>query len=268
MQEQKLNINEVIKVESLPKIFYQLEQIGKVVNESLKGIDKMECNEENKAEVKRRKQEIAAFKNVMEERRKEIKNQIMYKYNEFNAKYEEEIKGKLIDAEKTLSEKYLKIENEQKLKKEEEIREFFEEHCKEKNVNVQFERMGLNITLSASMKSLKEQTLAFIEKIASDLQLIELEEYKEEILLEYNKTLDFGSAKLTVMDRHKLINEIKENQKKDNEKKEKEKEIIKEIEEIIEMPEEIIEVQFTVKTTISKAKKLKDFLLSEGIEYE
>ena len=96
MQEQKLNINEVIKVESLPKIFYQLEQIGKVVNESLKGIDKMECNEENKAEVKRRKQEITNFKNVMEERRKEIKNQIMSKYNEFNAKYEEEIKDKLI----------------------------------------------------------------------------------------------------------------------------------------------------------------------------
>ena len=44
--------------------------------------------------------------------------------------------------------------------------------------------------------------------------------------------------------------------------------IVEKVENIIEVPEEIIEIQFTIKTTKSKAKKVKDFLLAEGIEYE
>ena len=263
MQEKQIMV-----LEALPVIKTYLENLSVEIKEKVDKSLSLVCTEDTVKDVKKVRAELNKEFQELEAQRKEIKSAIMDKYNEFETIYKARVANLYNEADNSLKEKIANVEYQLKKEKEEEIREFFEEHCKDKNVNIQFERMGLNITLSASMKSLKEQTLAFIEKIASDLQLIELEEYKEEILLEYNKTLDFGSAKLTVMDRHKLINEIKENQKKDNEKKEKEKEIIKEIEEIIEMPEEIIEVQFTVKTTISKAKKLKDFLLSEGIEYE
>lgn len=263
MQEKQIMV-----LEALPVIKTYLENLSVEIKEKVDKSLSLVCTEDTVKDVKKVRAELNKEFQELEAQRKDIKSAIMDKYNEFETIYKARVANLYNKADSSLKEKIANVEYQLKKEKEEEIREFFEEHCKDKNVNVQFERMGLNITLSASMKSLKEQTLAFIEKIASDLQLIELEEYKEEILLEYNKTLDFGSAKLTVMDRHKLINEIKENQKKDNEKKEKEKEIIKEIEEIIEMPEEIIEVQFTVKTTISKAKKLKDFLLSEGIEYE
>ena len=259
---------QIMVLEALPIIKTHLEKLSIEIKEKVDKSLSLVCTEDTVKDVKKVRAELNKEFQELEAQRKEIKSAIMDKYNEFETIYKARVANLYNKADNSLKEKIANVEYQLKKEKEEEIREFFEEHCKDKNVNIQFERMGLNITLSASMKSLKEQTLAFIEKIASDLQLIELEEYKEEILLEYNKTLDFASAKLTVMDRHKLINEIKENQKKDNEKKEKEKEIIKEIEEIIEMPEEIIEVQFTVKTTISKAKKLKDFLLSEGIEYE
>ncbi len=109
----------------------------------------------------------------LEAQRKQIKNAIMEKYNDFETLYKEKVSYLYNLADEKLKAKILSVEDELKKEKEEEIREFFEEHCKDKNVNVQFERMGLNITLSASMKSLKEQTLAFIEKIASDLKLIE-----------------------------------------------------------------------------------------------
>ena len=92
-----MDIQELIKVESLPKIFYQLEEIGKVVDNALVGIEDMVCDEDNKKEVKKRKQEITAFKNMMEDRRKQIKTQVMAKYEEFNKKYEEEFKSKLVN---------------------------------------------------------------------------------------------------------------------------------------------------------------------------
>ena len=107
---EKININEIISVQQLPKIYYELEKIGKVVDNALVGINDMVCDEDNKKEVKKRKQEITAFKNLMESKRKEIKNQVMEKYNEFNKKYEEEVKVKLENAENILTEKYTAIE--------------------------------------------------------------------------------------------------------------------------------------------------------------
>lgn len=40
MQE-KLNINEIIKVEQLPKVFEQLELIGAYVDEQVKDVDQL-----------------------------------------------------------------------------------------------------------------------------------------------------------------------------------------------------------------------------------
>lgn len=287
MEENKvMDIQELIKVESLPKIFYQLEEIGKVVDNALVGIEDMICDEDNKKEVKKRKQEITAFKNMMEDRRKQIKSQVMAKYDEFNKKYEEEVKSKLVNAESVLTEKYTAIETQQKLDKENELREFVAQHCKDKKIHIDFERIGLNITLSASIKSLKEQALNAIEKVASDLKLIELEEYKDEILLEYNKSFDFVSAKMTVIDRHKQLEEIKAKQEELEKAKQEEQKIIENVEAVIEEDEEEIIapveietttledeeetyiIQFTVRGTKSKLKELKEFLQNGGYDYD
>lgn len=282
MKEKVIDVNELIKVESLPKIFYQLEEIGKVVDNALVGINDMVCDEDNKKEVKKRKQEITAFKNLMESKRKEIKNQVMEKYNEFNKKYEEEVKVKLENAENILTEKYTAIEIQQKQEKEKELREFVEQHCKDKNVHIEFEIIGLNITLSASIKSLKEQALAFIDKVVSDLKLIELEEYKDEILLEYNQSLNFAEAKLIVADRHKKLEEIKEQQKEVQLRIDEEAKIVEQIEEVVEEISTPVEIEttvedlenekwvlsFTVKGPKEKLKKLKEYIIELGLEWE
>lgn len=282
MEEKVIDVNELIKVESLPKIFYQLEEIGKVVDNALVGINDMVCNEDNKKEVKKRKQEITAFKNLMETKRKQIKEQVLEKYNEFNSKYEEEVKTKLVNAENILTEKYTAIEIQQKQDKENELREFVEQHCKDKNVHIEFDRIGLNITLSASIKSLKEQALAFIDKVVSDLKLIELEEYKSEILLEYNESLDFVKAKTTVIDRHKKLEEIKEQQKEVQLRIDEEDKIVEQIEEVVEEVSTPVEIEttvedlenekwvlsFTVKGPKEKLKKLKEYIIELGLEWE
>ena len=282
MEERIYDIEELIKVESLPKIFYQLEVIGKEVDKALDGIENMVCNEDNKKEVKKRKQEITAFKNLMETRRKEIKRQVMAKYDEFNEKYEEEVKSKLTNAENILTEKYTAIEIQQKLEKEEELRTFADNHITANNLQeiIKFEDIGLNITLTASIKSLKEQVVSFNEKIVNDLALIELEEHKEEILLEYKETLNFANAKIKVANRHKQLEEIKKQQEEAQKIKEEEQMTIDTVIEMVEdgikveapkpiyEEEEILEVSFTVRGTKQQLKELKEFLVNGGYNYD
>ena len=277
----EININEIVKIEQMPKVFSQLEKIGELIEEKTKDLNDLECTEQNKQIIKNRRTEINKTLEILEERRIEIKNKLLEPYDIFEEKYNKECKIKLQKASNLLKTKIEGIEEEQKLEKEEEIREFFEEHCKDKNVNVQFERMGLNITLSASMKSLKEQTLAFIEKIASDLQLIELEEYKEEILLEYNKTLDFANSKLVVVQRHKQIEEMQKRQEELARKKAEEEKVIEVVEEVIEeeitAPElvedeveeeqQMMVVAFQVTATVEQIRELKQWLKERNIQY-
>ena len=277
----EININEIVKIEQMPKVFSQLEKIGELIEEKTKDLNDLECTEQNKQIIKNRRTEINKTLEILEERRIEIKNKLLEPYDIFEEKYNKECKIKLQKASNLLKTKIEGIEEEQKLEKEEEIREFFEEHCKDKNVNVQFERMGLNITLSASMKSLKEQTLAFIEKIASDLKLIELEEYKEEILLEYNKTLDFANSKLIVIERKKQIEEMQKRQEELARKKAEEEKVIEAVEEVIEeeitAPElvedgveeeqQMMVVAFQVTATVEQIRELKQWLKERNIQY-
>lgn len=270
--------NEIIVLEQLPIIKARLDFVSEKIKEKVQASLNLVCNEETVKDVKKVRADLNKEFQELEAQRKQIKNAIMEKYNDFETLYKEKISELYKKADSDLKDKIDRVENELKLEKENELREFFEEHCKDKNVNVQFERMGLNITLSASMKSLKEQTLAFIEKIASDLKLIELEEYKEEILLEYNSTLDFAKSKMIVIERHKQIEELQRQKEELAKKEEEEQKVVEIVEQVIEeeitAPQEIIEeeelltITFTITDTKENVIKVREFMKKEGIRYE
>ena len=281
--EEKIDVNEIVKIEQMPKVFSQLEKIGEIIKKKTSDLDKLECTEANKQEVKSRRTEINNTLALLEAKKKEIKNKLLEPYNVFEAKYNEECKEKLQNASSILTEKINTIEVQQKLEKEQELREFADEyfnHYMIKDV-VKFEDIGLNITLSASIKSLKEQTKAFCERISNDLKLIDLEEYKDEIVIEYLKNLDFAKSKMIVIERHRQLEEIKKREEELKAQQEQEQEIVEKVEEVVEEikpPVEIIDVEaqeveeiftatFTVKTTKAKLKALKNFMESEEIEY-
>ena len=279
MKEQELNVNELIKVESLPKIMYQLEIIGNEIDKRLVGVEEMQCDESNKQEVKKRKQDITRFKKEMEDRRKEIKTRILEPYNIFNEKYENEVKIKLEDAEDILRNKYETIENMQKLNKENEIRKFANEYIISNNLQdiLTFERIGLNITLSASEKSLKEQAKMFIENIAKDVKFINKYEDSNEIMLEYIKDYNLTRAIEEIQNRKEMLKRLEEQKKQQKEKEDQEQEIIKNVDNAIEeeiiAPKEIIEeekqleITFTIKGTKEQIISVREFLINNGIEY-
>ena len=271
----KFELSDIVEITQMPVIFEQLEKIGTLIEESTKDLDKLECTEENKQEVKKRRTEINNTLKVLEDRRKEIKNSLLEPYNVFNEKYENECKTKLETASNLLKEKIDVIEKQQLLEKENELREFANQHIIANNIQdiITFEDIRLNITLTASIKSLKEEVLFFIEKIVNDLKLINMEEYKEEILIEYKKYLNFSTDKIIVIERHKQLEELKKQQDNIQEKIQDDLKVEEKVEEVIAPKEiiedsEVIKVSFTLIGTKEQIKKVKDLIVQLGIEYE
>ena len=268
--------SELIVVEQLPVIKARLEQISTEIKEKVDRANALVVNEDTVKEVKQVRASLTKEFNELETQRKQVKSAIMAKYDEFEEIYKENVSNLYKSADAELKEKIDNVENQLKQEKEDELREFVEQHCEANKVHINFDEIGLNITLSASMKSLKEQAKSFIERIASDLKIIELEEYKSEILLEYNKNgYDFTKAKLDVITRHKQLEEIEEQQEEKEELQKQEEEVIEKVKEITipveveeDVEEEFLTCTFTVKATKTQLKKLKAYLESEGIIYE
>lgn len=270
-------IDKVIKMETMPKIFYQLEQIGKDLEIKLNDISNMPCNEDTKQNVKKTRAEINKTLEIFETKRKSIKQQCLNEYNQFEEKYNLEVKSKLENASETLKNKISEIEQEQIKQKKEELFDFAMEYIVANDIQdyVTFDDIGLNITLSASMKSLKEQIIAFCEKVKQDIALIKMEEYRDEILYEYKKNHgNFVQCKTMVLDRHRELNELAKKKVEEETLKEEQQKVVEKVEEVLTTPKEVIEndeiisVTFTINDTKENIVKVREFMKKEGIKYE
>ena len=266
--------NELIVVEQLPIIKAKLKQLSIEIKQKVDRANSLVVNDETVKEVKQVRAELNKEFNELEAQRKAVKNAIMLPYEQFEEFYKVSVSNLYKNADAELKEKIDNVENQLKQEKEEELREFVKQHCEANKIHIEFEQIGLNITLSASMKSLKEQALAFIEKVANDLKLIELEEYKDEILLEYNKNgFDFTQSKLDVITRHKQLEEIQQKQKEIQLQIDDDAKIVEKVNEITTPKEiiddsEILTATFTITTTKENIIKVREFLKKEGINYD
>lgn len=268
MEEKELN--EIIKLEQLPIITQQLDVISKEIELKVSKALELDCNEETVKEIKKVRADFNKEFKSLEDKRKQVKSAIMEKYDAFEEIYKEKISNIYKNADESLKEKIDSVESDLKKEKEIELREFVEEHCKANNVDIPFEMIGLNITLSASMKSLKEQAKEFIERVASEVSLIEQEEYLNELLMEYLNDFNFVNAKTRVLERHKQLEEIQRQKDGKEIADQLAKEIVEKVDEVI-APVEIEEketYEFKVKATKSQVKQLVEFMKSVDIEYE
>lgn len=271
MEDKKLS--EIIKLEQLPVITQQLDIISKEIEKRVKDALKLECNEETVKEVKKVRADFNKEFKSLEDRRKQVKSAIMEKYDAFDDVYKEKISDLYKRADETLKTKIDGVEEELKYEKECELREFANEHIKAYNLQdiISFEDIGLNITLSASLKSLKEEIVAFVEGVSKDIELIKLEEYSDEILLEYKKCRgNFAQCKLNVLERHKQLDELKKQREGQQQESAQEQKIVEAVDEII-APVEVEEketYEFKIIATKEQVKQLVEYMKSVGIEYE
>lgn len=275
----------LIVVKQLPIIQEQLKQLSEEIDEKVENAKGLVCTEETVKEVKQVRADLNKEFKDLESQRKLVKEQVLAPYVQFEEVYKQYVSDKYKSADVELKNKVESIENELRAKKEQDIKYYFEEYKTANKIDfVTYEQARLNVTLTASIKSLKEQAKAFIDKIVDDLNLIDTQEHKAEILVEYKQSLNVSQAITTVANRFKAIEEEKRKQEEQkvvhiqmNENHEITKQSYEELENVFNKPleqpkeekqEDILTLRFTVKGTRTKLKALKEFLESGGYDYE
>ena len=271
------------KIKSVGEIESNMKEVKGYVEELNNYYKNINFTEETMKEAKDEKAKVNKFKTQVADYRKNI----VAEYNKPIKTFEEtarETEKLLTETYNTINKQVSSYEDEQKRKKEQQIKDYFEEYKTANNIDfVTYEQTKINVTLTASKKSLKEQAKVFIDKIKDDLQLIETQECKEEILVEYKQNLNVSRAIQEVANRHKLLEEERKRQEEKkvtiiyNDKHELTKESNEQLEQVFNKPleqpeevkqEEILTLKFTVRGTREKLKELKNFLIQGGYDYE
>lgn len=278
--------NQLIIIKQLPEIEANLKAVSDEIQEKVEQAKQLVCNEETRQLIKKIRADLNKELSEFEKQRKNVKEKILAPYNNFEKVYKECISDKYIEADKELKNKIDQVENEIKKQKEDDLRVYFEEYKKYKNIEfIDFERANMKIGLSDSKTALHKQAKDFIDKIYSDINLIDTQDHKEEIMVEYKQTLNVGNAITIVKTRYEEIEKEKKRKLEEEQKKVDLK--IKEQEEstrqalnnlsqsniVLEAPkveesEEILVLSFKVKATKTKLKELKKFLDEGGYKYE
>ena len=281
------NTAELIRVVQLPEIEEHLQSIKVAVTQKVNDALSLICTEDTVKSVKAVRADLNKDSKKFEEQRKAVKKAIMTPYEQFEAVYKECISDTYKRADIELKAKIDSVENELKEAKRTEVEAYFEECSKSVGVDfVKLSDLNLNITLSASVKSLKRQVKEYFDKVIQDLALIATLEHTTEILVEYRKTLDVSDAVLTVQERHKAIAEQEKRNAEASIIAEKQAETVEKVEkavresgaeeisapEVEEAPPEgnepVYEATFRVTGTLAQLKALKKFLKDGGYQYE
>lgn len=275
----------LIVVKQLPIIEEQLLVIKERFSAEVEDALSLVCTEETLQTVKKKRTEITRIFNYLESKRKEAKKAILAPYEAFEKVYKECVTEIYSPCDKQLAEKIREVEEGLKLQKRAEAETYFNEYAAQKGIDfLTFDSIGLNITMSVSKKSLKEQAKAFVDKVAEELALIDTQEHKEEILVEYKSSLNVAQAITVVTNRHKAIEDERKKAEELKVKKEDAEKTASTVNDVLDSisaptaePEEktVIadedkrySVSFKVIGTMEQIKALKDFLVKGDYEYE
>ena len=199
MEEKK----ELIVVKQLPVIEEQLRSLSDEIDKKVSRALSLVVSDETVKEVKKVRAELNADFKDLEQKRKSVKEQVMNPYLQFEEIYKKYVTEKFKYADEELKKKISMVETEQLNAKSKEIKDYFEEYKVSKNIDfITFENANINITLSASNKSLKEQAKEFIDNYFE--QYPQIKDYMDKAVQEAR---DKGYAE-TIMHRRRYLPDI------------------------------------------------------------
>ena len=256
-----------------PIIQHHVEKVGQSVSERINtlNIDNLVATTETIQTIKNLRAELRKESAEYEEQRKTIKNAILEPYSVFEFLYKDNILEKYKDAENTLKSKIYDFEMVIKTEKLESLKRYFEDlKTFERLEWLNFDSVGIGVpNLSTSETAYKKQIDAFISKAKEDIKLIETEEYKAEILVEYKECLDVI----------KSIRVVRERKDKEAIEEETFSETLKQCQAQREIKKEVLNspivedntkysLKFEVEITKKQLDLLREFLISNNIEYK
>lgn len=268
MEEKQLAV-----VEQLPLIRQYFEEIHKEIAEKTTRAIELVVTEDNVKDIKKIRAELNKEYQDYEEKRKEIKRQIMAPYEAFERDYKEMVALSFQAADTSLKKKIDASENVLKVAKEEELREYFNELAEALQISefVKFEQLNIKINMSDSMKKLTAQVETKLRAIQNDIMLINLEQYKGDILVEYLMDFNFARAKMITLKRKEMAMNFALKQQQMQEELQVEQERVKEVEKEIIVPKveepkvETLTATFKVQGTREQLIALREYINENGI---
>lgn len=270
----------LIVVKQLPVIAEQLQQMQTAAREKVSAALAMVCSKETLPAVRKARAELRKDFDLIEQRRKEVKEQIMAPYRQFEEIYKQYVTDTYAPADKLLAARIAEIENTVKAEKVDELTAYFEEYARSKGVDfICFDDLGVKVNMNSSTNKLKSYVAQIIDNAAEDVEMIHRQQYRDEIMVEYKRTHNAAQALITVTDRHRAIEAEQEAEAAKAEQCERQQAAIEKVEQAAEefpefatpveiADEKTYETSFTVRGTIEQLKKLKLFLREGGYTYE
>lgn len=282
--------NDLIVVRQLPVIEEQLRIVQANIESRVSEVLSLACTEDTYKEVKRARSELSKEYAELERRRKEVKASILAPYEQFESVYKQCAGDIYTAADTKLKARINEVENGLKQQKASEVEAYFAEYRTSLGISedfIGFAASGIKVTLSDSRRALKEKAKAFLDGISGDLALIATQEHKDEILVEYRKTLNVSQAVTTVADRHRAMEDERRRREAALAYQETVKQSAAAVEEVVTatapvMPpvavasveketattEQTFSTEFRVFGTIAQLRALKKFLTDGGYTYE
>ncbi len=295
-------MNEIAVVEQLPIIAEKIVKVGEHLTERLENLNlnNLICTEESRKEIKDLRTELGKELKEFEGQRKEIKNQIMAPYEEFNKIYEEEIKNKYQEADLILKNKIDEVESEIKHNTLLKMQEFFDEYKKSKTF-IQDEylefyeldiKVGLNLLTEKGslVKKAKDEIKEKVDTIEKEIETISTMQYNDEILVEYLKHKNLPLAIKEVNDRHASLEAIERIQESARETVELGEQTIEKVDEVLQAPiegqmtiddfeekftdminekdEEVVQIKFKAIGKRKDLREIVNLMKERGVNYE
>lgn len=273
--------NTLMKVTQLPVIEEHLRSRKEQTEQRVAEAMSLVCTDETLTSVKNIRAEMNREFADAETQRKAIKAAIMEKYDSFESVYRECIADPYKRADADLKDKIDATESEIKSRCEEMLLGYFRELCAVNEIDfLSFGQTGVKVDMASARaktpKKLMEQIKLKVDGVAQDMKTIgTMGENAPEIMVEYKNNLDLSLAISVVNERHRRAEEEREAVKRHTVTSAARaagdtvaaapQVAPKRVE---QAAVERLTVSFRVTDTSERLRLLKQFLVSNGYQYE
>lgn len=273
--------NNLMKVTQLPVIEEHLRSRKEQTEQRVAEAMSLVCTDETLTSVKNIRAEMNREFADAETQRKAIKAAIMEKYDSFESVYRECIADPYKRADADLKAKIDATESEIKSRCEEMLLGYFRELCAVNEIDfLSFGQTGVKVDMASARaktpKKLMEQIKLKVDGVAQDMKTIgTMGENAPEIMVEYKNNLDLSLAISVVNERHRRAEEEREAVKRHTVTPAARaagdtvaaapQVVPKRVE---QAAVERLTVSFRVTDTRERLRLLKQFLVSNGYQYE
>jgi hypothetical protein len=177
-------------------IEWNFDELKKEITEKANEYKVSVYTEDNIQSAKKDRASLNKFISALEDKRKEVKNQCLKPYEDFEIKIKELV-GIIKEAAINIDEQVTGFEEVEKLEKLKKIRKLYDEAIGELHSFLPFECVNQNnyLNKSVTLKKIKEEIEATVVRVNSDLETINSQEkYTFEMVSKYRATLDLNLA--------------------------------------------------------------------------